>query len=403
MLQYSPRLEKPPESDQPSSASTLTPSHMSRNAPMPSPDAFGEPRLMPQGPFTNGNPMYSPGIPSASRSQERFTTPTGEQFQFPDAPPKLTINGKQPGIQSPSTAQSPGYPLSPDPFGQKTFSAAAGEAPPPPRGSSLPGSRFSQDSMTEEGAAAGRNRERSDSIISKGFRRLWRKSSASGMAAAAGKATPGANGVPPLPPMSPIPMSPHPPGTPGAPLSMAAQQAAAMPPVPQTPQSPSPSLASTATDPSILASPNGKRGSDLDPFHFDQESHTASRYPLHPAARAATISAASTVSTPPPPPTPTGSKRGVLKGTWTASVSSTNTGTTSETLVEEARISPAARKRPSILSMGRSRSGSIASTNANTSKRSSTQAMQTLQAFLDDGPPPAAAPPATSRSGGGFI
>ncbi|EJD52229.1 hypothetical protein AURDEDRAFT_181738 [Auricularia subglabra TFB-10046 SS5] len=411
MRQYSPRLEKSVEEEhesepqQPTSASTqsLTPTtaRTQLSPTMPSPDAFGEPPSWPHAPFaSNGNPLYSPGIGGSPARQ----TPTSENFKFPEAPPKLTINGKpqQQPPQSPGATQSPGYPLSPDPFATKSFGEAmmaakdGKEAPPPPRGSSLPGSRFSQDSMNDDV----QGRERTNSIISKGFRRLWRKSSASSLAAASGK-VPGSAGVPPLPPMSPIPSSPHPSSGGG---SMAAQQAAFMQQqaAMNPPQSPSLSLSESDTA-SVLASPSGKRGSDLDPFHFDQES----RYPNHPAARAQAMAAAGVPPTSPPPSAGANGnqgsvgKRSILKSwrTRSPSVSSTNTADLPPPPPPVQDMPPpVARKRPSVLGIGSprsARSGSVAST---ATFASAQQGAQTLQAFLNDDPSLQSGP-APTRSG----
>lgn len=233
---------------------------------------------MPGPPFSS-TPTFSPGLPDAVPSGGA-QTPSG--FTFPDPPPKLTINGMQRNSQQ----TSPGYPVSPDPFAHRPSFGTAGEAilsgassvSPPTRNESLPGSRFSQDSM-KQGAASTKDsaRERTNSTagVVKGFKRLWRKSSASGMAALSGNG----KGQMPAPPLPAIPMSPHP-TTAGIGGSMAAQQASFMSaqqpsrasfssqPSTQQPQSPSPSMSSDATGP--------KRGSDIDPFIFDQES---TRYP----------------------------------------------------------------------------------------------------------------------------
>ncbi|KZS91643.1 hypothetical protein SISNIDRAFT_487308 [Sistotremastrum niveocremeum HHB9708] len=194
---------------------------------------------------------------------------------------------------------SPGYPISPDPFGRRpsflesdpagplvpetattatsTSSGSVGggfwSASSPAKNSS----RFSADSEAEETYAAtvAANRQRSNSIISvKSFRKLWRKSNPSNNGAR------NSGGPPLLPPMSVLHANAANGNLPPPPVPKD-EHAEPVPPLPtvvsRPPVSKQSSISTTSSSHTrqSQSSKHSRTDSNLDPFHFDQES----RYP----------------------------------------------------------------------------------------------------------------------------
>jgi len=266
-----------------------------------------------------------------------------------------------PALVDSATPLTPGFPLSPDPFGRqsiftdkaqgvrrdlklvtetksKGFPNVTSPVSPPPRMSS----RFSADSeYSDDGQPRNDTRaDRAASIISvKGIRSLWRKSS--NPKNSVPLMSPGINGQHMVPP----PPSPFVDGVfvPPLPLSSGgyySSMTTGPPPAPKTAASTGSAMTPTTSQASEQPSTvHGRSDSGLDPFHFDQDS----RYPVHklPSPSQAftdTVppSAPAERSNPSPPPAPSGGgKKGILKG-WGSKGSSMKR--TSGELVNASRV-----------------------------------------------------------------
>lgn len=273
------------------------------------------------------------------------------------------------GRRAEERSDSPGMPLSPDPFGRFPSSPYGEQSPvtaPPERTSSLtnerdslaPSSRFSVDSVKEDQQSSLKpNNTRSTLVSMKSIRKLWRNKNKSSIS--------GGQSMPPSPDPSTMPSRP-----PSSATSLQYSEAGMS-------RTPSPSITYTTTLPGAGRAPAGvsqsqkankRPDSGLDPFYFDQDPRYPSQRSPSPEANSqyqfpkSKATTTTTSSSPEETPQPGERKRtSVRKSLIRRKNGGSDAGSSQSESTGSVAAAEPRRRRPSLLDMAGLVRGSVSS------------------------------------------